>query len=476
MRGLIVDLFAGGGGASLGIERATGRSPDYAINHDKIALGVHERNHPATKHLHGDVWHYHPRDVVGDREVELLWLSPTCVHFSQAKGAPLDRREASKSRALAWVGPRWAREKRPRLICHENVAPFEKWGPLGNDGKVRPGKDGFTFRRWVREYTREGYNVEWRRLRACDFGAPTIRDRLFVQASLDPIVWPDATHGPGLIPHRGAIECIDWSIPAPSIFAPGRNLVEATMRRVARGVRKHVLKAARPFILSQYGTARGGRSIDESLPTVLAGRSKEYLVVPSLVHLSNGERPGQAPRIYDPQKPLSTIVAGGVKHGLVAAMLVKHFGGHEGSGMSVLDPLGAVTTRDHHALVTCMLGDRREEVRSFLRRFREDAWKERFLRGSPAQTSLFGEADDDLVRVDGEVYAIADIGMRNLAPRELARGQGFHDGYVIEETASGQPVSLTKQVALIGNSVAPHVAEALVRANWDNAAADRRVA
>lgn len=456
MSGIIVDLFAGGGGASLGIEMALGRAPDIAINHDPIALGVHERNHPITRHLHGDVWHYAPREVVGDRPVDLLWLSPTCTHFSRAKGAPLDRRQASRVRALAWVGARWARDlppkQRPRLILCENVEAFRGWGPLDENGRVRDGKQGFTFRRWIRTIEGAGYRSSYRELRACDYGAPTTRNRIFVGFSLDgEIDWPDATHGDGLLPYRSAAECIDWTIPAPSIF--GRGLATPTLRRIARGIRKHVLEAAEPFIIpvSHGGDARV-QPIGGPLRTVTASsRSPFAVVVPSLIHLSNGERPGQAPRIYDPQDPLSTVVAQGVKHGLVTAFLVKHFGGHEGSGLPLPNQVGTVTTRDHHALVTCLLGDRRVEVRDFLREHG-------------------GAPDGDLVRIGGEVYAIADIGMRGLVPRELARAQGFPDSYVLEQTADGRPTTKTKQIALVGNSVSPVVAEALVRANFRGAA------
>lgn len=349
-RELIVDLFCGGGGASEGIRRATGRDPDVAVNHDEEAVGMHLVNHPTTRHLHGDVWHYGPRDAVGDAPVGFLWASPTCTYFSKAKGGPLDRRTATRIRALAWVVVRWAKEVRPRVIMVENVEAFGQWGPLDAEGKPCQRRRGTTFRRWVKALEAEGYVVEWRELRACDHGAPTTRKRLFVIARRDgePIAWPEPTHGPGRLPHETAASCIDWSIPAVSIFDRERPLAEATLRRIARGVRKFVLEATAPFVVPVAHSA----------------------VVPSLVHVSNGERPGQAPRVYDIRQPLTTVVAGGVKHGLVTAFLAKNFGGHESPGADLRSPMSTVTCRDHHALVTASaVGSRHAEVRAFLTRY-----------------------------------------------------------------------------------------------------------
>lgn len=390
MSGLIVDMFCGGGGASLGIEWALGRSPDVAIDHNAEALAMHEANHPKTRHLHGDVWHYAPRDVTGGEAVELLHASPTCTHFSKAKSGPLDRRTAVRIRALAWVVTRWARDAHPRCITLENVPAFEKWCPLDNDGRPHPDKSGTTFRRFVRSLEREGYAVEWRNLRACDYGATTTRERLFLVARLDGRPeWPVPTHGPGLLPYRSAAECIDWSIPCPSIF--GRDLSEATRRRIERGLRKFVIEAKDPFF------------VDGS--------------VPWLIHQSNGERPEQAPRIYDLQLPLSTVVAWGIKHALVRAFVAKHYGGHEGSGADLRAPLSTITTIDHHALVTA--------------------------HGEP----------------------IVDVGMRALVPRELFAAQGFPSSYIIDPIVNGKRLSKTAQVRMVGNSVSPQVEAALVAAN-----------
>lgn len=450
MTELVVDLFSGGGGASEGIRWALGRDPDVAVNHDEDAVSMHEANHPATRHLHGDVWHYGPRDVVGAAPVGLLWASPTCTFFSKAKGGPLDRRTATKIRALAWVVVRWAKDVRPRVIMVENVEAFASWGPLAVDGKPCRRRRGTTFRRWVRALEAEGYRVEWRELRACDYGAPTSRKRLFVIARRDgaPIVWPEPTHGPGRLPFRTAADCIDWSVPCPSIFGRAKPLAEATMRRIARGMRKFVLESGAPF----------------------------------LVHVSNGERPGQAPRIYDIAEPLGTVVAGGIKHalvtafltkyfgtstgqpvqlalgtqttnhhyGLVTAFMAKNFGGHESPGADLRAPMSTVTCRDHHALVA-----------AFLTQYNGQSIGQPL--GEPMNTVTTKDRFAVVV-IKGERYTVADIGMRLLTPRELYRAQGFPDAYVIDRWTK------TAQIRMAGNSVPPHLSAALVAANLDTEA------
>ena len=367
-----------------------------------------------------------------------------CTFFSKAKGGPLDRKTASKVRALAWVVTRWARTVRPSVILLENVEAFAQWGPLLPNGKPCPARKGVTFRRWVKRLRDEGYAVEWRELRACDYGAPTTRKRLFVIARCDgqPIVWPAPTHGSGLRPYLSAASCIDWSIPVPSIFDRAKPLAEATLRRIARGLRKFALETDRPFIVGDD--------------------------VPSLVHVSNGERPGQAPRVYDIQQPLGTVVAGGIKHALVAAFVAKHYGGHGTPGQSLTLPLGTVTCRDHHALVTAAAsGERHADVRAFLTRYNGQG------EGQPLQLPLGTVTTRDrfgLVTVQGETFEIRDIGMRMLTPRELVRAQGFPDSYELAPLLAGKPIGPTTQVRLIGNSVASPVAEALVRANVASAA------
>ena len=219
MRELVIDSFAGGGGASLGIEAAIGRPVDYAINHDPEAVAMHIANHPETIHFTQDIWAVKPHEVTKGRPVALFWASPDCKHFSKAKGGkPVEK----GIRDLAWVVVEWARAVRPRVIMLENVEEFRTWGPLGDDNLPIRDRKGETFNEWVSQLRALGYEVEWRELRACDYGAPTIRKRLFVIARCDGerIRWPLPTHGKGLglLPYRTAAECIDWSIPCPSIF------------------------------------------------------------------------------------------------------------------------------------------------------------------------------------------------------------------------------------------------------------------
>lgn len=450
---LIIDLFSGGGGASKAIEEAFGRSPNYAVNHDPEALAMHEANHPGTIHLCGDVWDVNPRSVCGGRRVGLLWASPDCKHFSRAKGGQPNR--SKKIRGLAHVVVRWAREVGPRVIALENVPEFEEWGPLDEDGRPDQERKGATFQQWLGRLKVAGYHVEWRELRACDYGAPTTRKRLFLIARNDgqPIVWPEATHGPGLLPFRTAANCIDWTIPVPSIFGRSRELADNTKRRIARGIGKFVEGSSRPFVIpvSHSGDVRV-QSVDEPLRTVTSSsRSPFAFVAPTLIQTGYGERPGQAPRVLDLGAPLGTAVAGGVKHALGVAFLAKHYGGNETPGSSMERSFDTVTCTDHHALVTVELGKRRAEVRAFL-----DAH------------GLTG-----LVAVNGEQYEIADIGMRMLRPRELFRAQGFPDSYIIDPVYNGKPLTLTAQTRMCGNSVPPPPAAAILRANF---AADKRIA
>jgi DNA (cytosine-5)-methyltransferase 1 len=492
---LIVDNFAGGGGASLGIEMALGRSPDIAVNHDPEAIAMHEANHPRTRHLCGDVWDVNPREVCGGRPVGLAWFSPDCKHFSKAKGGkPVEK----GIRGLAWVAIRWAASVRPRVIILENVEEFQGWGPLLDDGRPCPARRGFTFRRWLARLKNLGYQVELRELRACDYGAPTTRKRLFVIARCDgqQIVWPEATHRPS--EYRTAAECIEWGLPTPSIFDRARPLAENTLRRIARGVRKYVLDTADPFIVpvTHPGDARV-HSVREPFRTITgAHRGELALCSPSMIQVSWGEREGQAPRILDLHKPLGTVVAGGIKQALVAAFLAKHFGGHETPGTTPRRPFDTVTARDHHALVTSHLsklygtstgspmgvpvptvtagGGHLAEVRAFLIKY-YGAEQQNPQLGLPLHTvttkDRFG-----LVTVAGEDYQIADIGMRMLVPRELFRAQGFPDRYVIDPVVGGKPLSKGAQVRMCGNSVSPMVAAALVRANAGCVAAREEVA
>jgi len=395
---LVIDNFAGGGGASLGIERAIGRAVDAAINHNPEAVAMHRVNHPHTRHYCEDVWSVDPSEVTGGRRVGLCWFSPDCRHFSKAKGGkPVEK----KIRGLAWVVIRWAAKVKPRVIILENVREFETWGPLDDSGRPCPRRKGLTFRRWVGTLRNLGYEVEWRELNAADFGAPTLRRRLFLVARCDgqPIRWPAPTHGPGRMAYRTAAECIDWSLPCPSIFlgpeeakAIGvrRPLAEKTMRRIAMGLKRFVLENPKPFIVrcDHGGDHFRGQAVGQPLSTI-TGSHGYGVVAPYLVQ-QNGEAPHQdtrgrtvdrpigvvtprpgggfsliAPTLvqYNTEKgnetrgkgvdlPINTVTAD-PRFGLVSAFLAKHYGGVVGHGPD--RPLGTITGVDHHSVAAANL-------------------------------------------------------------------------------------------------------------------------
>lgn len=423
MKELIIDSFAGGGGASTGIELATGRSVDVAINHDEAAILMHKTNHPSTKHYCEDVWEVNPMEATGGNPVGLMWASPDCKHFSKAKGG----KPVSKNiRGLAWVVVKWAKAVKPRVIILENVEEFKTWGPLNADNYPDPERKGETFNMFVQALKKLGYKVDWRELRACDYGAPTIRKRFFLIARCDgrQIVWPEPTHADpdtlearcGLLkPWRTAAECIDWSIPCPSIFKRKKPLAENTLRRIARGIQKFVIDNPRPFII-QYHSYEGqefrGQEIDKPLMTL--DTSNRYgLVVPYIIKMK-GDNIGQP--VTD---PLQTITAGGLHFGEVRAFLMTYYGNDGDLGQRLDEPLRTITSKDRFGIVT----------------------------------------------VHGQDYQIADIGMRMLEPHELFKAQGFPDDYTIDRDYNGKAYPKTAQVARCGNAVCPPMSEALVRAN-----------
>lgn len=453
---LVVDNFAGGGGASTGIEAALGRPVDIAVNHTPEAIAMHRANHPRTKHYCENIWDVDPREACGSRPVGLAWFSPDCTHFSRAKGGQPRSKEV---RALAHVVIRWARAVKPRTILLENVEEFQTWGPLDEKGFPIKAREGEDFRAWLAELSACGYDVSFRSLVAADYGAPTTRKRLFLVAQrrgAAPVVWPTATHGKGRpMPWRTAAEIIDWSLPCPSIFGRKRPLADATQRRIAAGLRRFVLESARPFIVPVTHTTSGDRvhPIDAPLRTITTAKGGEFaLVAPTLVQTGYGEREGQRPRALDIERPLGTVVSSG-KHALVAAWLTKHYGGVFGHEME--RTLGTVTSRDHHSLTTAFL----------VKYYGAD--------GAPtAQQSLFDplhtvttKARFGLVTIAGDDYQIAGIGMRMLSPRELFAAQGFPDDYQIDVEFRGKPLTKTAQIELAGNSVCPDAARALVEAN-----------
>lgn len=644
MREIIVDNFAGGGGASTGIEMATGRSVDIAINHDENAVAMHTTNHPDTLHYCESVFDIEPKTATAGRPVGLAWFSPDCRHFSKAKGAkPVEK----AIRGLAWIVVRWALSVKPRVMMLENVEEFKTWGPLlAAELRPDPERAGETFKAFVgmlgtgipadhpalaecceflniaidspeaaRLVSGLGYVVDYRELRACDYGAPTIRKRFFMVMRCDgqPIAWPEKTHADpkssevlsgALAPWRTAAECIDWSLECRSIFDRKKPLADNTLKRIVRGIQRFVIDSATPFIvkcnhtttkgkydcfrgqaltdplqtitkthgyavavphLTKFRTGATGQELNEPVPTITAGTStrpggnghalgmvetalvpfhagnggseyqakprsldkpahtilkesracvvapviarqfgasighradapsatvtaggggKSQLVTSTLIQMGYGERPGQDPRVLHLGKPLGTVTAGGGKFGLVAANLVKHFGGnYTGAGVALDEPTHTVTTTDHHALVsshlvklrgTCRDGQPVDnpmptvtaggmhvgEVETVLA---ANDYDER--RADQVKAFLNSYGINELVTIDGVVYRIVDIGMRMLQPHELYRAQGFPEWYIIDRDYRGVKYAKDKQVARCGNAVPPPFAEALVRAN-----------
>lgn len=488
MRDLIIDLFAGGGGASTGIEAAVGRSVDIAINHSPTALAVHESNHPATRHLTADIWEAQPRLATGGRRVWLLWASPDCTHFSVAKGG---KPRKQNIRSLAWAVVRWAIEVRPQVIFLENVAEFQGWGPLDSEGRPIKARMGETFGRWKAQLEKLGYVVDHRILDASHYGAPTRRRRLFLVARCDgqQIRWPVVTHGPGELPFRTAAECIDWSLPCPSIFDRKKPLAEKTLWRIAQGIKRFVLESPAPFVVkvNHGGWDPRTEPLDRPLTTVTAERRGHALVAPALIQAGYGERPGQRPRYLDLHQPLGTVVAQGQKHALVSAFLAKHYGGVVGVPFDGR-PLDTVTARDHHSLSAVHLAKLRGEchsasadepaptitasgthiaqVRAFLTAYYGSESENGQALTRPMRT-ITSKHRLGLVTVEGVDYQIADIGMRMLEPHELLRAQF---GRFASKYDLGAATTKSAKVRLIGNSVCPEVAEALVTANISTAA------
>lgn len=396
---IIVDNFAGGGGASTGIEMATGRSVDIAINHDPDAIAMHKVNHPQTEHYEDSVWNIVPREAAAGRPVALAWLSPDCTHFSKARGG---KPVAKNIRGLAWVALRWGATAKPRVMMLENVEEFQTWGPMIGDMPC-PKRKGKTFDSFKRALTRQGYNIEHRELRACDYGSPTIRKRFFMVMRRDgqPIVWPKPTHGHPdskevkagkLKPYRTAAECVDWSIPVPSIFDRKRPLALNTCKRIAKGMMRFVIENPNPFVVSYYGPKKDGEfrgiSLDQPLPTQTT-ENRFALVNPFVATLAHGEGAGRTKRwgagVRDINQPLPTITASGgyaictpfitehanassqrnmpinqplrtqcaqVKGGhfaIVSPFVAKHYTGVVGQSLN--KPLSTITSIDHHSMV-----------------------------------------------------------------------------------------------------------------------------
>ncbi len=368
---LIVDNFAGGGGASTGIELATGYSVDIAINHDPEAIKMHKANHPNTKHYCEDVWQVDPVKACNGHPVALAWFSPDCKHFSKAKGGkPKDK----FIRGLAWVACRWAGLVRPRVIMLENVEEFKTWGPLNRGHHPIKAKQGKTFEKFVQQLTDLGYEVQFKELVAADYGAPTMRKRFFMIARCDgkPIVWPEPTHAPadseevkkGLLkPYVGAYTQLDFSLPCPSIFDTSeeikekygiravRPLAQKTMDRIARGLKKFVLDNPEPFIIQcNHGGERRPNDIREPMPTI-TGKHGYGIVEPYMVQI--GQTGFTKDRSKDVREPLTTIVSKN-EHCLIEPTLAPYMGTNTTNhpGGNCRDPIHTITTGNQQCLIS----------------------------------------------------------------------------------------------------------------------------
>ncbi len=501
---LIVDNFAGGGGASTGIELATGYSVDIAINHDPEAIRMHKTNHPSTKHYCESVWDIDPVKVCNGHPVGLAWFSPDCKHFSKAKGGkPKDK----NIRGLAWVALRWAGKVRPRVIMLENVEEFKTWGPLNRKHRPIKLKQGTTYRKFVSQLEVLGYAVESRELVAADYGAPTMRKRFFLIARCDgkPIIWPEPTHAPaGSLEEAagikkqyiGAYTQIDFSLPCPSIFDTAeeikekygiravRPLAPKTMERIARGLKKFVLDNPEPFIVTvNHGGERAPGDIHNPLPTI-TGKHGYGIVEPYMVQI--GQTGFASDRSKDLREPLATIVSKN-EHCLVAPALIQYHSETSKSevrGQQVTDPVMTVDASNRYGLVTSFLSkfyksgtgqDLREplhtvtcspghfgEVRAFLIKYYGDCTGQDIKNPLDTVTShdRFG-----LVTIAGVDYQIVDIGLRMLEPKELYGCQGFPEDYIIDRDYTGKSYPRAEQVKRCGNAVCPPIPAALVRAN-----------
>ena len=513
---IIVDNFAGGGGASTGIELATGRPVTIAINHDPAAILMHKTNHPYTMHLQASVWDVDPAEVCAGRPVGLAWFSPDCKHFSKAKGSALVDRNI---RGLAWIVLRWAGTVRPRVIILENVEEFTTWGPV-RKGKPIKKKAGQTFEKWLKQLRDLGYDVDHRELVAADYGAPTTRKRFVLVARCDgrPIIWPERTHAPAgseeaktgkRLPWRSAAEVIDWTLPMYSIFDSKqeikekygatvvRPLADNTMRRIIRGVDKFTIKSGKPFIvrgmganLIQYHTEQTERvranQLNEPLPTVDASNRYGLTVAHLTEYYGNGNP-------LDLREPMHTVT-GHDREALTAVHLDKYYvGGYKGCGNGVEEPVTTVTTEPRHSLVAAHvvefkgqdIGQRPDRpLRTITTSAGEfaacaavvekyDASENRLGRWPEIRALLnkycgYHLMSDEIIllQVHNIWYYIRDISLRMLAPKELYAAMGFPADYIIDRDYTGRTYKKSAQVARCGNAVCPPMASAVVRANF----------
>lgn len=542
---LVVDLFAGGGGASTGIEQAIGRHVDIAINHDADAIGMHTVNHPQTRHYREDIRRVDPRLVTQGVPVGLLHASPDCTHHSQALGG---QPRSQEIRSLAWMVIRWAGQTRPDVITLENVEQMLQWSPLvakrdpatgrvitldkvknaegkvvyrvadpgevvprGNQFLVPSKKDtGRNWKHFVQALRDLGYKVEWRVIRNADLGAHSTRTRLYMVARCDglPIVWPEKTHARkpvgNLKPWRPAADCIDWSIPGTSIFVRKKPLAEATMRRIAHGMKKFVLDSDNPYIVEGaartmiqmgYGERDGQapRALDLGMPlgVVTAGGQKFATAAACLVQMGHGQGSGAtARRSYganDIKGPVGAITASGGGQGLATAFMVQANGGFNATpARDLQEPVSTVTTSGsqqqlavaHLAQYQLSQDDEAGALQcaAFLMRYHASGGQWADLRDPMTTITTHDRLALVTVWLKGEPWVIVDITLRMLVPRELYNAQDFPKGYVIDRTDTGKVLTKTAQVRMAGNSVSPLPMQLIVAANYQEHALHARKA
>lgn len=430
--GLIIDLFAGGGGASVGIEMALGRQVDIAVNHDPEAIRMHKTNHPHTKHLTEDVFKVNLKEIVGDRRVALMWASPDCTSHSKAKGG---QPRNSGLRVLPWAVYKHARELVPDVIVMENVEEIQQWGPLDEKGFPIKERLGETYNEFISSMKSIGYKVRTEELVAADFGAPTTRKRWYAVFRRDgkPIRFPVPTHSKhpaftGLKPWLQCGDYIDWSDLGKSIFDRKKPLAEKTQRRIANGIRKFIIENPEPYIVKD----------EKALAFMIQYHSET----------KKGDSRGQT--LTEPIKTLDTSN----RYGLVTAFITKFY--KSGIGEPLTEPLHTITTSPgHFGLVSAFL----------VKYYGTDGWNELT---EPLATIVtkdrFGLVSA-LVTVNGEKYIISDIFLRMLKPEELKLLQGFPKDYIIDRDYAWHKYPTTEQVARIGNSVVPIMAQKIIEAN-----------
>lgn len=430
MRDLIIDCFAGGGGASVGIEMALGIPVDIAINHDPQAIRMHKVNHPDTLHLTEDIFKVDLQRCVKGRHVALMWASPDCTSHSKAKGG---QPRKSGLRILPWAVYKHAKAILPDVIIMENVEEIQQWGPLDENGHPIKERLGEDYKKFISAMKGLGYIFDSRELVAADYGAPTTRKRWYAIFRRDgkDIIWPEQTHFKDSEPKwKQCGKYIDWSDLGKSIFDRPKPLAEATQKRIANGIRKYILeskpyivqdKRAAAFIIQYHGEQKAGDARGQLLsdPIKTIDTSNRYGLVTAFITKFYKSGIGQGC-----DEPLHTITTSPGHFGLVSAFLIKYYG--SGGGCQTIDrPLDTITTKDRFGLVNVVLD------------------------------------------IDGEKYIIKDIFLRMLKPEELKRMQGFPDDYIIDRDIDWKPYPIKEQVARIGNSVVPVMAEALVSTNCE---------